>query len=62
VQLDKYTNEYIGEFVSISEAEIFFTGKTTSNIQRVLNPKYNNITAYGYKWMKKEDYNKELAL
>jgi len=56
IQLDKNTGDFIREFVSISEAEIYFSGKVTSNIQRVLNYKYRNKTAYGYKWITKNEY------
>jgi group I intron endonuclease len=49
-QIDIYTNEVIKIFGSIREAEITLNGKETGLIQRVINPRYRNKTAFGYKW------------
>lgn len=49
-QINKYNGEILNIFESIRQAEIYFAGKKTGNIERVLSDKYANKTAYGYKW------------
>ena len=49
-QLDIKTGKVIRTFPTVSDAEIYFRGKITSAIHRVLNDNYCNVTAYGYKW------------
>lgn len=46
-QIDINTNEIVGSFKSISQAEIYFSGKITGNISRSMRNK--NGTAYGYR-------------
>jgi len=61
VQINKYTNELIKIYGSIREAEININGKTTGNIFRVLSNNYSNKSAFGFKWMYKEDYDKLIS-
>lgn len=58
VQLDKETGELLNVFEKISYAGKYI-GKSYKNIQKVLeNP---NKTAYGYKWMRYEEYMKSIS-
>jgi group I intron endonuclease len=49
-QIDKKTGEILNIFESIRQAEIYFVGKSTGNIKRVLSERQSNRTAYGYRW------------
>lgn len=58
VQLDKETGELLNVFEKISDAGKYI-GKSYKNIQKVLgNP---NKTAYGYKWMRYDEYMKSIS-
>lgn len=54
IMLDKETNEFISEFSSVAEAKRFLNIKSGSDISKVC--KGGQITAYGYKWMYKSEY------
>ena len=49
-QVDIKTGQTIQVFPSVSGAEMFFRGRNTSAIHRVISDKYCNATAYGYMW------------
>lgn len=58
VQLDKETGELLNVFEKISDAGKYI-GKSYKNIQKVLENQ--NKTAYGYKWMRYEEYMKSIS-
>ena len=58
VQLDKTTGELLNVFDKISDAGRYI-GKSYKNIQKVLDDM--SRTAYGYKWMRYEEYIKSIS-
>lgn len=60
VQLDVKTNQIISIHESVGDATRSLNAKSSSGISRCCNRKKRYYTAYGFKWMFKEDYEKSL--